>query len=306
MAKPVLSVELCGIKLSNPTILASGILGETAGSLVRVAKGGAGAVVTKSISVKPRAGYPNPTLVECEHGLLNAMGLPNPGIDEFAAEMKEAVKRAGVPVIGSIFGSDATEYVTLAGRMEEFGAAALELNLSCPHAKGYGSELGSEPGTVEEITGAVRGAVDIPVFVKLTPNISSIVELAKAAERGGGDAVVAINTVKGMAIDSRMKKPVLYNKYGGYSGPAIKPIGIRAVYELYDELKIPVIGCGGVSNGSDAVEYMLAGARAVEVGSAIYYRGGDALGEIRWEIEEYLKKEGIRNAGELVGAAHRA
>jgi dihydroorotate dehydrogenase (NAD+) catalytic subunit len=303
MPKTDLSLKLCGMRLPNPAILASGILGETAGSLIRIAKGGAGAVVTKSISVEPRAGYANPTVVETEHGLLNAMGLPNPGITEYRHEMQRAAKECGVPVIASIFGADAKEFAILAKKMEKYGASALELNLSCPHAKGYGAELGCDSSTVEQITKQVRESVKIPVFVKLTPNIASILQIARAVEKGGGDGVVAINTLRAMAIDTDMKRPLLANRIGGLSGPAIKPVGVRAVYELYGEISIPIIGCGGITTGKDAVEYMLAGASAVQIGSAVHYRGAGVFKKVCDEMKTYMKANKIKNIGELVGVA---
>ena len=303
MPRADLSVRLCGIRLSNPTMLASGILGETAGSLIKVAKCGAGAVVTKSISVEPRAGNPNPTIVETEHGLLNAMGLPNPGIEEYRHEMLKAVKESGVPVFASIFGADADEFAVLGRKMEKYGASALELNLSCPHAKGYGAELGSDAGTVEQITRKVKESAKIPVLVKLTPNTANILQLARAVEKGGGDGLVAINTLRAMAIDTDLRKPILANRFGGLSGPAIKPIGIRVVYELYGEISIPIIGCGGINTGKDALEYIMAGASAVQIGSAVHYRGAGVFKKVCDEVGAYMKSNGITDLKELVGVA---
>lgn len=303
MPRPDLSAKLCGIRMGNPTMLASGVLGETAGSMLRVAKSGAGAIVTKSISREPRPGYPNPTIVESEHGLINAMGLPNPGINEFAKELRDCVKNAGVPIIGSIFGAEEFDYGLLAARMEYLGVAAVELNLSCPHVKGMGAEIGSDPAKVEKFTHEVRKNTKLPVFVKLTPNISSIADIGLAAQRGGADAVVAVNTLRGMAIDISMAKPVLYNKVGGYSGGAIKPVGVRAVYDLRRALKIPIVGSGGVMTGEDAVEYIMAGASAVQVGSAVYYRGIDAFSKITKEISAFMAANKYKSLDEMAGIA---
>jgi dihydroorotate dehydrogenase (NAD+) catalytic subunit len=236
-----LKVELAELKLSNPTILASGIMGETAGSFLNVARAGAGAIVTKSIGSEPRNGYANPTLIELEEGYINAMGLPNPGIEAFAKEMSEA-RSCPVPIIGSIFASSAKEFAFLASKMQSYGAAAIELNLSCPHAKGYGMELGVDPEVVAAVVGAVKSNCSIPVLAKLTPNTHRLLEVAKAVEAAGGDGIVAINTVKAMAISVEMRRPILSNKGGGLSGPAIKPIGLRCVYDLHSTVKIPIIG----------------------------------------------------------------
>lgn len=299
-----LSVRIGKLELRNPTILASGIMDETADSIKRVAEEGAGAVVTKSVGKEPREGYANPTVVELEHGILNAMGLPNPGIDAYADEMEE-LRDLNIPVIGSIFGSDEKEFSFLARKMQEYGARAIELNLSCPHASGYGAETGSQPDVVKSIVHAVKHSVDLPVFAKLTSNVTSIVEIGKAAEEGGADGVVAINSIKAMKIDVNLKKPILSNKVGGYSGPAIKPIGIRCVYELAQELNIPIIGVGGIKCGEDAVEYILAGASAVQIGGGIYYRDMRIFREVCKEMENWMKSNNYSAIEEFRGVALR-
>jgi len=283
-------------------MLSSGIMDEDAGSMNRVFKSGAGAVVTKSIGIKPREGYLNPTAIELEHGIINAMGLPNPGINNFSDEIK-TLKTLKIPVVGSIFGSNSREFVQLAEKMQEYGADAIELNMSCPHAKGYGLEIGSDPKLVKEITSNVKKSVKIPVFVKISPNLTNIVEIAKAAESAKADAVVAINTVKAMKIDLETKTPVLSNKIGGYSGKAIKPIGVRCVYEISKNIKTPVIGVGGITTGEDAIEYFMAGASAVQIGSAVYYRGIDSFKKICREIEKWMQKHNYKDLSELIGVA---
>lgn len=299
-----LSVRIGRLELRNPTILASGIMDETADSIKRVAEEGAGAVVTKSIGKEPREGYANPTVVELECGILNAMGLPNPGIEAYADEMEE-LRDLDIPVIGSIFGSDEKEFSFLAKKMQEYGARAIELNLSCPHASGYGAETGSQPDVVKSIVRAVKHSVDLPVFAKLTSNVTSIVEIGKAAEEGGADGVVAINSIKAMKIDVNLKKPILSNRVGGYSGPAIKPIGIRCVYELAQELNIPIIGVGGIRCGEDAVEYILAGASAVQIGGGIYYRDMRIFREVCKEMENWMKSNNYSAIEEFRGVALR-
>jgi len=298
-----LNTKINSLKLKNPLILASGVMDEDAGSMQRIFNSGAAAVVTKSIGLKPSRGYQNPTVIELDHGILNAMGLPNPGIKEFESEIKN-LKRWDIPVIGSVFASNKKEFVKLCKKMQDYGVNALELNMSCPHAKGYGVEIGSNPDLVKEITSSVKKSTKIPVFVKLSPNLTNLVEIAKSAEKGKADAIVAINTVKAMKIDLGLKIPVLSNKIGGYSGKAIKPIGIRCVYEISKNVKIPVIGVGGITTGEDALEYIMAGASAVEIGSGIYYRGVDIFKKVIKEIETWMKKHDCNNISELIGVAH--
>lgn len=300
----MLEVKIANLKLKNPTILASGIMGESSGSLIRVAKSGAGALVTKSIGSDARTGYPNPTVVELECGILNSMGLPNPGIEEFGKEIED-IKGIDIPIIGSIFGKDKEEFSMLAKRMEEYGLDAIELNLSCPHARGYGLEIGGDPDLVKSITREVKRNVSIPVFPKISANVRDVVEIGKAVEEGGADGIVAINSVKAMKIDLSTKKPILHNKFGGYSGRGIKPIGVRCVYELASELSIPVIGVGGIETGKDAAEYILAGATAVEIGSAIFYRDVDVFRKVCQELEEWMKDNGYESIEDFRGLALR-
>jgi dihydroorotate dehydrogenase (NAD+) catalytic subunit len=298
-----LSVRIAGMDLDNPTMLASGIMGETGPSLVKMAEWGAGALVTKSIGIEPRYGYSNPTLVELPFGYLNCMGLPNPGIEAFGDEMNIA-STAKIPIVGSIFASNEDGFAELAGRMEDYGAYAVELNLSCPHAEGYGMELGTDPETVRSIVSAVKGSISIPVFAKVTPNTEKLVDVGKAVQEGGGDAVVAINTVKAMFINVEMKRPVLSNITGGLSGPAIRPIGVRCVYELYEALDIPLIGVGGIENWRDALEYIMAGATAIQVGSALGRKGLDTFREILGGIENFMNISGFNSIESMVGIAH--
>lgn len=295
----MVTVEIAGIRFKNPLMLASGIMDEQGDSMVRAAENGAGGVVTKSIGINEREGYKNPVVVEIETGMINAIGLANPGIDNFKNEIK-AVKKKGIPVIGSIFGNE-NDFPVLAEKMERFGVNGIELNLSCPHVKGVGSEIGQDPALVEEIVSEVKKKVKIPVFAKLTPNTTDIVKIAKSAEKA--DALVLINTVRAIAIDIYAKRPVLSNLVGGYSGPGIKPIGLRAVYDVRKEMDIPIIGVGGISNWRDAVEYILAGANALQVGTAIYYRGFSVFDEINRGIEAYMNEEGYTSIEDFSGLA---
>jgi len=294
-----ISTEISGLKLRNPLILASGILGETGESLVNAARNGAGAVTTKSIGIKPKKGNKNPTLIETKYGLINAIGLANSGIDNYENEIKTALK-SNVPVIGSVFGKNKKEFVLVSKKMENFGVNAVELNMSCPHARGYGVEIGEDKKLVYDIVRNVKKTVDIPVFVKISAHSNNL-SLAKNIERAKADAIVAINSLRGMKIDLDLGIPVLSNKIGGYSGPGIKPVGVRTVYEIASSVKIPIIGCGGVMNGEDAVEYMMAGASAVQIGSAVHYRGVDVFRKICKEIKTWMKKNNYKKIDEIVG-----
>lgn len=298
-----LRAEIAGIRLRNPTMLASGILDETGGSLVRAFRAGAGAVVTKSIGPEPREGYPNPTVAEIDGGLLNAVGLPNPGIAEFEAEARRAVREKAV-VIGSVYARDAEEYASVASTMAGYGVAGVELNLSCPHAKGLGTEIAQDPQAVQEITRAVKEAVSVPVFSKLSPNVSDIASFARAAEAGGADGVVAINTVKAMAIAPELRLPVLANRFGGLSGPAIRPIGVRAVYDIFEKVDIPVVGVGGIDSGRAALEYIMAGAKAVQIGTAVAGQGLGVFERVTKELASLLEDAGFHGVEEAVGVAH--
>jgi len=299
-----LATEIAGLKLANPTVLASGILGYTGLSLKSVIEAGAGAVVTKSIGLEPRTGYPNPTVVQVDCGLLNAMGLPNPGISHFKEEMKE-LKSTGVPTILSIYGYSSEEFAKVAGTAVNMGADAIELNLSCPHVKKTGAEIGCDPLLLTEIVKEVKKKVAKPVIVKLTPNVANIGEIAEAAEKAGADAITAINTVKAMNVEIETCRPLLANKFGGLSGPAIKPIAVRCVYEVYRSVNIPVIGCGGISSWQDAIEFMLAGASAVQIGTAIAFKGLRVFSSVTKGIDTYLQRKDFKNVKELVGLAHK-
>jgi dihydroorotate dehydrogenase (NAD+) catalytic subunit len=300
-----LKVNLAGLKLNNPTMLASGILGYSAETLSSIVAGGAGAVVTKSVGLKPRKGYANPTVVQADFGLINAVGLPNPGISEFVREIRE-MKRLGVPLIVSVYGFSAEEYATVAKKAVGAGADALELNVSCPHVKETGSEIGQSPEVLAEVVGKVKAVVDRPVLVKLSPNVTDLVEIAEAAVRAGADGITAINTVRAMAIDVETAMPILSNKRGGLSGPAVKPIALRCVYDVYERVKVPIMGCGGVTDWRDAVEFFLAGASAVQIGTAIALKGPSVFRSVSRGVDAYLKKKGFRSVNEIVGLSHRS
>ena len=305
MGNEGLRVDLAGLSLKNPTMLASGILGYSAETLKSIVDGGAGAVVTKSVGLKPRSGYANPTVVQASCGLINAMGLPNPGIDEFAKDIRGAKAVLKVPLIVSVYGFSAEEYAAVAKKAVLAGADAVELNVSCPHVKETGAEIGQNPKILAEVVSKVKGTVDKPVFVKLSPNVVDVAEIAESAVLAGADAITAINTVKAMAIDIETAKPILSNKRGGLSGPAIKPIAVRCVYDIYERVKAPIIGCGGITSWQDALEFMLAGASAIQIGTAIALKGPRVFRSVVRGISAYLKRKGFRSVKEIVGLAHR-
>ncbi len=301
-----LRVTVAGLSLRNPFVLASGIWGESGNSLRGAWEAGAGGVVTKSIGSEPRLGYPNPTIETYDTwGMLNAMGLPNPGIEEYPEEIAIA-RAAGATVIGSIFGRDPGEFSELAQKMERTGVAAIELNLSCPHAKGVGSEIGQDPDQVAAITRAVKHAVRIPVWAKITPNHSDPAGLAATAEAAGADAISAINTLRALAVDVRLRRPTLAHGLGGLSGSAIKPVGLACVWQIYERVRIPIVGIGGIGSADDALEYVLAGARAVELGTAVAFGGIRIFGELTRQLDRRLDELGVARLEELVGAAHVA
>ena len=299
-----LRTTVAGLTFRNPLWLASGIWGESGNSLKGAWEAGAGGVVTKSIGGAPRMGYPNPTIETYEKwGMLNAMGLPNPGIEEYPQEIAVA-RESGAMVIGSVFGADAEEFAHLSSRMADTGVAALELNLSCPHAKGLGSEIGQDPEQVREVVHAVKRAVRIPVIAKITPNHHDPASLAAAAEAAGADAVSAINTLRALAIDVRLRQPVLANGLGGLSGPAIKPVGLACVWQIFERVKIPIVGVGGISRVDDVLEYMLAGARAVELGTVVAFEGIGVFSRLAKGLSERLDALHVPRVVDLIGLAH--
>lgn len=303
MSQLSLAVSMAGLELRNPTMNAAGVLGISAPLLKRIYEGGAGAVVTKSLGGAQRMGHSNPTLVSVEGGALNAMGLPNPGAEYFV-EMIRDLKGDGVPVVASFFGGSIEEFRDVALVLSEAGVDALEVNVSCPNVAEEMGMLGADPVNTEKVTEAVKEVAKSPVIVKLSPNVTDICEIARAAERGGADAITAVNTLKGLAVDADLRRPILTNVTGGLSGPALKPVALRCVWEIYEAVEIPIIGCGGISNWRDAVEYLLSGATAVEIGTAAMDGGFDIYGEIAEGIREYLVENGFKEVKDIVGLAH--
>ncbi|MFH0817902.1 MAG: dihydroorotate dehydrogenase [Candidatus Micrarchaeota archaeon] len=299
--KNLLGAKFCEIELKNPTVLNSGYLGVNSEALIRVAKLGAGAVTTKSCGPKPRGGHPNPTVLQFGDVIINAVGLSNPGVDTEVPDLLRAVRETNVPVIASIFAESAEGYVEVAQKISKAKPAFIELNMSCPNVQvEMGIPFACDSRTAAQVVEMVKGSVKIPIIAKLSPNVPDIASIAKSVEEAGADAINAINTVgPGMVIDVEARKPVLANKVGGMSGPAVKPIAVRCVWQISRAVEIPVIGTGGIITGRDAVEIMMAGASAVGIGSALHYRGNDAFKLICSEIEEFMKKNGYSKLEEL-------
>ncbi len=296
-----LQTELCNLRLKNPLILASGILGSSVHSLNLISED-AGAVVTKSVGLEGREGYKNPTVVNWRCGLLNAVGLASPPASEFAEELKDYANHS--PLVVSLYGYTPGDFSKLVGIFDSAlpYLHAYEINLSCPHVSGSGYELGRDLELSVEVVEAAKRSTENPVIVKISA-MHDYIELAKAVEEAGADAVTISNTLRGMKIDILSGKPVLSNVYGGVSGPAIKPIALKCVYDLYEELKIPVIGCGGITTFEDVLEFVMAGASAVQIGSAIFY-SRRTFYSLKESLIAYMRAREC-TISELVGIAHR-
>ncbi len=298
--KPSLKVNIGKISLPNPVMVASGTFGYglEAEGFINIKK--IGAVITKGISLKPRRGNPPPRIVEVYGGILNSIGLQNVGVEAFVMDKLPELRRAGARVIVNIFGDTTDEYREVARILDkEEGITALEVNISCPNRKEWGRIFAHDPKLTGEVVNAVRGATSLPIIVKLSPNVTDIGEIALSAESNGADAISAINTVIGMAVDVERKKPVLKNITGGFSGPAIKPIALRCVYEITKRVKIPVIGVGGIMNARDAIEFIMLGARAVQIGTATFVNPDSAI-DIIEGIERYLKEKKIDSVERII------
>ncbi len=300
--KPDMTVNLAGIPLRNPVMTASGTFGygEEFASYVDLET--LGAFVTKGLSLKPRAGNPTPRIVETPGGMLNAIGLQNVGIDAFIAKKVPFLRSVNTPAIANFFGNTVDEYAEMARRLDEIPeVAGLEVNISCPNVKHGGIVFGTDPDSAASVVTACRAATKKPLIVKLSPNVTDVVVMAKACEDAGADALSLINTLTGMAIDLNRRKPVLANITGGFSGPAIKPIALRMVWQVAKAVKLPVIGIGGIMTATDALEFMLAGATAVQVGTASFINPGAAQ-TIAEDMEAWLVANGVADVRSLIGA----
>jgi len=300
--KPDMTVNIAGLTLRNPVMTASGTFGYGEEFREYVDLEMIGAFVTKGLSLKPRAGNPTPRIVETPGGMLNAIGLQNVGIDVFIQKKVPFLRSVKTPAIVNFFGYTPEEYAELAVRLDGIPeVAALEVNISCPNVKQGGIVFGTDPAAAASVTAACREATTKPLIVKLSPNVTDIVEMARACEGAGADALSLINTLTGMAIDLERRKPVLANITGGLSGPAIKPVALRMVWQVAKAVKVPVIGIGGIMSAIDALEFILAGATAVQVGTASFVNPGAAQ-EIAQGMEQWLAQRGISELRSLIGA----
>ena len=302
MRKPDLSVNLAGITLRNPVMTASGTFGygEEFSEYLDLEK--IGAIITKGLSLRPRAGNPMPRIVETPGGMLNAIGLQNVGIDAFIEKKVPFLRTILTPVIVNFFGNTVEEYADLAARLDAVPeVAGVEVNISCPNVKHGGIVFGTDPKAASSVVGAVRRATTKPLIVKLSPNVTDIVEMAQACAEAGADVLSLINTITGMAIDLKSRRPALANVTGGLSGPAVKPVALRMVWQVSRAVKLPVIGIGGITTATDALEFLVAGATAVQVGTA-NFMAPDASQRIAEDMERYLRENGIADVKELIGS----
>ena len=298
----LLSIDIAGIRLRNPLLLASGFLGISQEIFNRLYNDGLGAIVSKSISVSPLEGYKGPTVVSLgEKGYINAVGLSNPGSDAFANE----IINNQTPLIVSIVGSSVSEFPKLISKFDKLNILGYEINLSCPHVAKMGMEVGDDPELVIKIIKTIKSKTKKPVIIKVGIGNTDVLKLATIIQESGADGITAINTIRAMAINVETGMPILSNKIGGLSGIPLKPIGVRCVYEISKKVTIPVIGCGGIFTWEDALEYILAGATAIELGSVIGYEGLKAFNQIKLGIIRYLEKKGYKNIKEIVGLAHQ-
>jgi len=307
MTAPKLSCSFLGLSLQNPLVLASGILGTSPSLLERVAREGAGAVTTKSCGPEPRAGHPNPVALAWEGGVINAVGLTNPGAHEEVPLLRAAKQRLvalGVPVFASIFAPTTEQFGEVARIIAEAQPDLIEVNISCPNvASEFGTPFSASAESAAAVTRAVRKAVSLPISIKLAPNVANIGQIARAVAEEGADAITAINTMPAMLIDAAAGKPILFNRSGGLSGPALKPIALRCVYEIARSVSLPIIGTGGISTGTDAAEMLAAGASIVGVGSAVWQDGPSAFTRISAELLAFMQGAGYKTVAALRGRA---
>ncbi len=305
MGECITKVNLCGVEMDNPIIPASGTFGFGYEFAELYDINCLGSFSFKGTTKDKRFGNPTPRIAECTEGMINAVGLQNPGVDKVISEELPKLKRVfHKPVMANVSGFSIEDYAYTVERLDgEEQIGWFEVNVSCPNVHGGGMSFGTDPKAAAEVTAAVRKVTNKPLIIKLSPNVTDIVSIAKACEAAGADGISLINTLLGMRIDLKTKKPVIANKMGGFSGPAIKPVGIRMVYQVYDAVKIPIVGMGGVQSAEDVIEYMLAGATAVEVGAANLinpYASRDIVNDLPRAMEKYR----INSLSDIIGAAH--
>lgn len=297
---PCLEVQLNRLRLKNPILVASGTFGYAREMVAYADFAQLGGIIPKTVTPLPRPGNPPPRTVETPSGLLNSIGLDNDGIDAFIEKHLNALLGLGTAIIANIAGKNTAEFVEMAKRLNSYqGLAALELNISCPNVSG-GVDYGTNPKMTAEVVSAVRSACDLPIIAKLTPNVTSVVEIAQAASEAGADALSLVNTFQGLAVDWRKRKPVLGNGLGGLSGPAIKPLALRIVWQVAKAVKTPIIGIGGIQSIDDVMEFLICGATAVQIGTANFYNPTLATNLVK-ELDQTLEREGCRSVTDLVG-----
>lgn len=298
-------VDLCGITLDNPIIPASGTFGFGYEFAEIYDINCLGTFSFKGTTKDPRFGNPTPRIAECDSGMINAVGLQNPGVEKVLSEELPKLKKCFTkPVMANVSGFSVEDYAYTVEKLDAEGQIGwFEVNVSCPNVHGGGMSFGTDPKAAAEVTAACRKVTDKPLLIKLSPNVTDIVSIAKACEEAGADGISMINTLLGMRIDLKTKKPVIANKMGGFSGPAIKPVALRMVYQVFDAVKIPIVGMGGIATAEDVIEMMLAGATAVQVGAANLvdpYACRDIINDLPRVMEKY----GINNLSEIIGGAH--
>lgn len=311
MMQPMkLAQTVLGVTFQNPTVLASGILGITASSWRFAVQNGAGGVTTKSLWLKEHKGHPNPTIISTEHWSLNAVGVPDAGVEKAVQEIGEYMKDKPAPIIANVIAESIENFGKTAGHMAALKPDFLEVNISCPNVEDeFGKPFACSAPDAAAVTRAVKAVSGkVPVFIKLSPNVDSIAAIAEACAKEGADGFTVINTVgPGMAIDLRSRMPILANKVGGLSGPGIKPIAVKCIADVYGATggKLPIIGTGGVYTGEDAIEFMLAGATLIGIGTAVWGRGADVFRKVCGEMQAWCDSEGVKNLSDLIGGMHR-
>jgi dihydroorotate dehydrogenase (NAD+) catalytic subunit len=298
-----LAIDLNRLRLPNPILVASGTFGYAREMSAYVDFSQLGGIIPKTITPKPRIGNPPPRIIEANCGLLNSIGLDNDGLDTFIEKHVAYLLSLGAPIIANIAGKTVDEFASMASRLNDFpNLAGLELNISCPNVSG-GVDFGTVPELAGEVVSAVRNACDLPVIAKLTPNVTDIVPIAQAVAEAGADAVSLVNTFKGMAVDWRKRKPILGGRFGGLSGPAIKPLALRVVWQVAEVVDVPIIGVGGIASIDDVMEFLVAGASAVQIGTANFYDPGLAE-RLVGEVQATLQAEGCDQLTDIIGSAH--
>jgi dihydroorotate dehydrogenase (NAD+) catalytic subunit len=296
-----MKVRIGDLELKNPVMTASGTFGYGEEYSPYVDLNRLGALIVKGLSLEPKQGNPPPRIIETASGMLNAVGLENVGVRSFIKEKLSFLKQFDVPVIANVFGETVEEYTKVAGILDDVeGIAGLEINISCPNVVKGGIEFGANPVLAGEVTRSVKSVTHLPVIVKLTPNVTDITEIAKSVEEAGADAISLINTLKGMSLDIEQRIPHLKNITGGLSGPAIKPVALRMVWEAIKQVSIPVIGIGGIMNAADAIEFLIVGAKAVQIGTANFINPRATM-DILEGIEEYMMRNEISDINDLIG-----